>query len=164
MTAQLTPPADYPGARVRRRRSTWPLSANSPCVVEAGAPHPLGATVDSTGVNFSVFSEHADPIELLLFDEHDSIEPFQTIELGRPLHRSFHFWHCYVRDLKAGVHYAYRVSGPWDPSGRGFRFNREQGAGRPVRQGHHHDPLGSRGGLRPGRQPGDSRCAASSST
>src|SRR3954453_23130912 len=98
-------------------------SANSPCLVEAGDPHPLGATVDAEGVNFSVFSEHADSIDLLLFDEHDSVEPFQTIKLGPPLHRTFHFWHCYVRGLKAGVHYAYRVSGPWDPHNRGFRFN-----------------------------------------
>jgi len=98
-------------------------SANSPCVVEAGEPHPLGATVDANGVNFSVFSEHAGSIDLLLFDEHDSVEPFQTIKLGPPLHRTFHFWHCYVRGLKAGVHYAYRVSGPWDPHNRGFRFN-----------------------------------------
>jgi glycogen operon protein len=98
-------------------------SADSPCLVEAGEPHPLGATVDATGVNFSVFSEHADSIELLLFDEHDSVEPFQTISLGPPLHRTFHFWHCYVRGLKPGVHYAYRVGGPWDPHGRGYRFN-----------------------------------------
>ena len=79
--------------------------------------------MDDDGVNFSVFAEHADSIELLLFDEHDSVEPMQTITLGPPLHRTFHFWHCYVRGLKPGVHYAYRVSGPWDPHGRGFRFN-----------------------------------------
>jgi glycogen operon protein len=86
-------------------------------------PHPLGATVDVGGVNFSVFSEHATSIELLLFDEHDAVEPFQTIQLGWPDKRSFHFWHCYVRGLPAGTHYAFRVDGPWEPHGRGFRFN-----------------------------------------
>jgi isoamylase len=98
-------------------------SAGAPYIVEAGEAHPLGATVDATGVNFSVFSEHATSIELLLFDEHDSPEPFQTITLGPPLHRTFHFWHCHVRGLPSGTQYAYRVSGPWDPHGRGFRFN-----------------------------------------
>ncbi|MGE3911319.1 MAG: glycogen debranching enzyme, partial [Chloroflexota bacterium] len=98
-------------------------SAGAPYVVEAGEPHPLGATVTATGVNFSVFSEHATSIELLLFDDHDSAEPFQTVKLGPPLHRTFHFWHCHVRGLPAGSQYAYRVDGPWDPHGRGFRFN-----------------------------------------
>src|SRR5205823_1292862 len=41
----------------------------------AGQPHPLGATPDQGGVNFSVFSEHATAIELLLFDAHDDQEP-----------------------------------------------------------------------------------------
>ncbi|MFN8635324.1 MAG: glycogen debranching protein GlgX [Chloroflexota bacterium] len=101
-------------------------SANSPCTVEAGSAHPLGATVDKMGVNFSVFSEHADNVELLIFDDHDSVEPTQVIDLSHHMHRTFHFWHCYVRGLKAGTHYAYRVSGPWDPSGRGHRFNRNK--------------------------------------
>ena len=36
------------------RRETWP-----------GAPFPLGATWDGEGTNFSLFSEHADHVELL---------------------------------------------------------------------------------------------------
>ena len=110
MTAQLTPPLPT-SARVPPETVDPIASANAPCLVEAGSPHPLGATVDDDGVNFSVFAEHADSIELLLFDEHDSVEPMQTITLGPPLHRTFHFWHCYVRGLKPGVHYAYRVTG-----------------------------------------------------
>ena len=122
MTAQLSRP---PGTSTRVPPETVDpvASADSPCTVEAGSPHPLGATVDANGVNFSVFSEHADAIELLLFHAHDSVEPFQTITLGGPLHRTFHFWHCYLRGLEPGVHYAYRVGGPNDPSGRGHRFN-----------------------------------------
>ena len=122
MTAQLHRPLPT-SAHVPPETVDPVASADWACTVEAGAPHPLGATVDATGVNFSVFSEFADSIELLLFDAHDAVEPFQTIVLGLPLHRTFHFWHCYVRGLKAGVYYAYRVSGPWDPHGRGFRFN-----------------------------------------
>ena len=43
--------------------------------IERGKPHPLGATPDKAGVNFSIYSEHADHIELLLFDKHDDPEP-----------------------------------------------------------------------------------------
>jgi isoamylase len=114
VTAQIEAPAHMNGL-VKKDGPPYP--------VEAGVPHPLGATVDKNGVNFSVFSEHATSVDLLLFDEHDSAEPFQTIQLGWPDHRSFHFWHCYVRGLPAGTHYAFRVNGPWDPHGRGCRFN-----------------------------------------
>lgn len=94
--------------------------------IERGSPHPLGAVPDVNGVNFSVFSEHATAVELLLFDEHDSPEPIQVIQLDPRYHRTFHFWHVYVRGLKPGMHYAYRVDGPQDLHRRGFRFNRNK--------------------------------------
>ncbi len=91
-------------------------------VSEQGRAHPLGATVTATGVNFSLFSENATGVELLLFAEHDSPQPFQTIPLDPLVNKTFHFWHVHVRGLGAGTHYAYRVSGPNDPAG-GQRFN-----------------------------------------
>ncbi|MCC7370194.1 MAG: glycogen debranching protein GlgX [Chloroflexi bacterium] len=112
-----------PPVRVPAETVDLSASVGAPYLVEAGSPHPLGATVDATGVNFSVFSEHATFIELLLFDNDDSAEPFQTVKLSAAMHRTFHFWHCHIRDLPAGTQYAYRVDGPWDPHGRGFRFN-----------------------------------------
>ena len=33
-----------------------------------GRPYPLGATWDGSGVNFALFSEHAEKVELCLFD------------------------------------------------------------------------------------------------
>ena len=124
--------------------------------VERGYPHPPGATSDEEGVNFSIYSEHADYVELLLFDKHDDPEPVLVLstnrvgELTHPgkvesivetpqeietsqeietaeatgiaLNKTFHFWHVYVRGLKPGVHYAYRIGGPFDPS-RGHRFD-----------------------------------------
>jgi isoamylase len=90
--------------------------------IEAGHPHPLGATVTAAGVNFSLFSENATGVELLLFERHDSLEPFQQIKLDPLVHKSFHFWHVHVRGLKAGAQYAYRVDGPADLSA-GHRFN-----------------------------------------
>ena len=91
--------------------------------VEVGRAHPLGASVDSEGVNFSIFTQSGTGVQLLLFSSHDDPQPFQTIRLDRRVNNTFHFWHCYVRGLKPGVHYAYRVEGPGDLHGQGHRFN-----------------------------------------
>ena len=92
---------------------------------ERGTPHPLGATPDNDGVNFSLVSTSATGVELLLFDRHDAPEPFQTIVLDPFVNKTFHFWHVYVRGLRPGAHYAYRVDGPSDP-GAGQRFDRKK--------------------------------------
>lgn len=92
---------------------------------ENGAPHPLGATIQANGVNFSLFSGSATGVELLLFNQHDSPQPFQTIPLIPSKNKTFHFWHIFVRDLKAGAHYAFRVSGPSVPE-QGLRHNRNK--------------------------------------
>jgi len=92
---------------------------------EEGAPHPLGATIRDNGVNFSLFSSSATGVELLIFDEHDSPQPLQTIQLIPSKNKTFHFWHIFVKDLKAGSHYAFRVSGPSFPEA-GLRHNRNK--------------------------------------
>ncbi|HEY4026706.1 MAG TPA: glycogen debranching protein GlgX [Candidatus Dormibacteraeota bacterium] len=91
--------------------------------VDAGRAHPLGAVPDSDGVNFSIYAEGASGVTLLLFDTHDSPVPIQVIELDADVNKTFHFWHVYVRGLRPGAHYAYRVAGPHDLHGRGDRFN-----------------------------------------
>ena len=63
------------------------------------------------------------PVELLLFDAHDDPEPVQIIRLDPIENKTFHFWHVYVRGLKPGAHYAYRVEGPNDVHGHGDRYN-----------------------------------------
>ena len=92
---------------------------------DVGAPHPLGATIRPDGVNFSLYSNRATGVELLLFDEHDSPQPTQTIPLIPSRNKTFHFWHIFVRGLKAGAHYALRVSGPSVPEA-GLRYNRNK--------------------------------------
>jgi isoamylase len=94
--------------------------------IEPGAPHPLGAVPDEYGVNFSIVSQHATGVELLLFAKHDDPEPFQTIPLDPLWHRTFHCWHVYVRGLRPGIAYAYRFDGPQEAHGRGDRFNRHK--------------------------------------
>jgi glycogen operon protein len=84
-----------------------------------GAPLPLGATWDGEGVNFSLFSEHAEGVQLLLFDEESSASPSTTISFTQ---KTDNIWHAYLPDVRPGALYGYRVKGPYDPE-RGYRFN-----------------------------------------
>ncbi|MDJ0866829.1 MAG: glycogen debranching protein GlgX [Myxococcota bacterium] len=88
-----------------------------------GHSHPLGATVQPGGVNFSVYSKAAESVELLLFDGTDDARPSRVIELDPRRDRpSFHYWHAFVPGLAAGQVYAYRARGPFDPA-QGLRFD-----------------------------------------
>jgi glycogen operon protein len=91
--------------------------------VRPGRAHPIGATPDEQGVNFSLYSQHAESVELLLFEKAGDTQPAQTIRLNTDENRSFFFWHVYVVGLGAGWHYAYRADGPRDLLGGGHRFN-----------------------------------------
>jgi len=84
-----------------------------------GKAFPLGSTYDGKGVNFSIYSEHAEEVELCLFENLDSKTEFVKIKLKE---REHHIWHIYVADLKPGQLYGYRVNGPYDPAD-GKRFN-----------------------------------------
>ncbi|MFN8621788.1 MAG: glycogen debranching protein GlgX [Chloroflexota bacterium] len=90
-----------------------------------GTAHPLGATPDAEGVNFAVFSRHGTSVELLLFADHDAVEPEATFTLDPAIHKTFHFWHCHVKGARPGQFYAYRVDGPRELS-EGHRFDPEK--------------------------------------
>ena len=87
-------------------------------VVWPGRPYPLGANWDGEGVNFSIFSEHAEKVELCLFDSKGRRElhriplPEQTDQV----------WHGYLPEARPGLLYGYRVYGPYEPD-QGLRFN-----------------------------------------
>ena len=93
--------------------------------VRSGVSAPLGATVLPDGVNFSVFSKHAVLLELLLFDDENAKQPARIIPLGADKHRTYHYWHVFVPDLRLGQVYAYRAHGPFDPD-RGLWFDPEK--------------------------------------
>jgi isoamylase len=81
-----------------------------------GTPFPLGATWDGAGTNFSIFSEHAESVELCLFDAEGRE---QRIKVP---YRTAHNWHCYLPGIRPGQRYGYRVHGPFEPE-HGHRFN-----------------------------------------
>jgi glycogen operon protein len=90
-------------------------------MARAGDGAPLGATPERDGVNFSVFSKHAELLELLLFDRVDA-GPSRVIQIDPTNNRTYHYWHVFVPGITAGQIYGYRAYGPWQPSA-GMRFD-----------------------------------------
>jgi glycogen operon protein len=76
----------------------------------------MGAAWDGSGTNFSLFSEHAERVELCLFDEEDNEQRVEVTE------RTAFNWHVYLPGIAPGQRYGYRVHGPYDPRA-GHRFN-----------------------------------------
>ena len=90
----------------------------APSTLWRGRPYPLGATWDGAGVNFALFSKHAERVELCLFDPKGRRE-VERVEL---LERTNFVWHCYLPDARPGLLYGYRLHGPNDPE-HGHRFD-----------------------------------------
>ncbi|WP_340119795.1 glycogen debranching protein GlgX [Pelagibius sp. 7325] len=86
--------------------------------LSGGYSYPLGATWDGSGVNFALFSAHAEKVELCLFDSNGRRE-LERIALPEYTHQ---VWHGYLHDARPGQLYGYRVHGPYEPQA-GHRFN-----------------------------------------
>ncbi len=84
-----------------------------------GKSYPLGAHWDGAGVNFAIFSEHAEKIELCLFDSPEVEKENYVIDLPECTN---HIWHGYIPGLRPGQLYGYRVHGHYKPQ-EGHRFN-----------------------------------------
>ncbi|HAT3635862.1 TPA: glycogen debranching protein GlgX [Raoultella ornithinolytica] len=82
----------------------------------AGKPSPLGASYDGKGVNFTLFSAHAERVELCVFDAQGNEQRFDLPA------RTGNIWHGWLAAAGPGLLYGYRVHGPWDPA-QGHRFN-----------------------------------------
>src|SRR6201988_3506992 len=81
-----------------------------------GRPFPLGATWNGEGTNFSLFSEHAESVQLCLFAEDG-----EATRIDVPGRRA-HNWHCHLPGVGPGQRYGYRVSGAYAPH-EGHLFN-----------------------------------------
>jgi glycogen operon protein len=101
---------------------------------QVGQSFPLGASVNSGGVNFSIFSKNATAMDLLLFDAADASRPARVISLDRYRNRTFHFWHVFIAGIKPGQLYGYRAHGPFDPY-KGLRFDPQKVLLDPYGQG-----------------------------
>ncbi len=87
-------------------------------IVWPGKPYPLGSAWDGEGVNFALYSEHAEKVELCLFDPSGKRE---TVRVLLPEQTNM-VWHGYLPEVRPGQLYGYRVYGPYAPQ-QGHRFN-----------------------------------------
>ena len=78
----------------------------------------MGAHWDGLGINFAVFSAHAERIELCIFD---SAGRREVARLDLP-DCTDEIFHGYLPQGKPGLIYGYRAHGPYQPEG-GHRFN-----------------------------------------
>jgi isoamylase len=96
--------------------STTATNATAELALWPGKPYPLGATYDGTGVNFALFSDVADRVELILIDDQGKSHARELTEVDGFV------WHGYIPGIQPGQRYGYRVHGPYDPS-KGQRCN-----------------------------------------
>ncbi len=74
----------------------------------------LGPTLIDDGVNFGVYSDRAERIDLLLFEDPDDGEPTQRFEMRR----CGEVWNLYVEGIGVGTQYGFVAWGPnwpYDP-------------------------------------------------
>ena len=93
------------------------MSQHPPGPLVPGNPELPGAAVLEGGVNFTLFSRHAEAVELCLFDRsgREGARHRLPAEQGG-------IWHGFLPGAGPGLAYGYRVHGPYEPS-RGHRFN-----------------------------------------
>ena len=88
---------------------------NAITAVWPGRSDPLGATWDGQGVNFALFSRHAERVELCLFDDKGRHER-QRIVLRE---RTADVWHCYLPQARPGMvgkaHAGFEFTGDFSP-------------------------------------------------
>src|SRR6516162_3593676 len=108
----LTVPITAPDAKAAPR---------APFPTARGHCRPFGATPLAGGVNFAVFSRHAQVVHLVLFKEGQE-EPIAEIPLDPVVNKTGDIWHILVHGLPSDVLYGYRVQGPLAPRA-GHRFN-----------------------------------------
>src|SRR5258708_38105928 len=87
-------------------------------IVWPGRPYLLGSNWDCAGVNFALYSEHAERVELCLFDLSGKRE---ILRVTLPEQTDM-VWHGYLPEVRPGQLYGYRVFGPYGRE-QGHRFN-----------------------------------------
>ena len=94
------------------------ISAAAVDTLWPGRPDPMGASWDGLGVNFALFSESAERVELCLFDASGRHE-IKRLALRE---QTDHVWHGYLPQARPGLLYGYRVHGRYRPKD-GLRCN-----------------------------------------
>ncbi len=91
--------------------------------ISRGSPYLLGANLQSTGCNFSVFSRNCKEVTLHFFSTDSDKVPSASFVLDPIEHRTGDVWHIFIEAVKPGQLYGYTVDGDYTPSVNGNRFN-----------------------------------------
>jgi len=94
--------------------------------LEIGHPQPKGAIFFPEGVNFAIFSRHAESVVLVLdfgnISDNDECRQ-REFPLDPKKNRTGDIWHVLVKNLPRSFQYGYRISGPFDPDKSGHFFD-----------------------------------------
>jgi glycogen operon protein len=74
-------------------------------------PFPPGAHVQDDGTYFTIWSEHAETIDVVLFDADDAEIARQRLRIGQG---GWH--HAFIEAVEPGARYGYRIDGRYDPA------------------------------------------------
>ncbi|MEK7484167.1 MAG: isoamylase, partial [Planctomycetota bacterium] len=87
-----------------------------------GLPHPYGATLLADGLNFSLFSQNAQTVDLVLFSPEHPESSLAILPLDPIYNRTGDIWHIMVYEISEDLLYAWRCKGPHSP---GYRYQPE---------------------------------------
>jgi isoamylase len=80
-----------------------------------GAPSPLGATrvEEYEAYNFALYSRDACDVTLLLYNDHDFVNPIYRFHFDYLVNKTGRIWHCWVPQAQApdATYYAYQIDG-----------------------------------------------------
>ncbi|NLX19953.1 MAG: glycogen debranching protein GlgX [Desulfobulbus sp.] len=94
---------------------------NTICI-QAGVPLPLGSTILPQGINFALFSRHADSVSLVL-NSSQNRDDYIEIPLDPRVHKTGDIWHIMLSEVPEDLHYGYRISGPHEPATSGHVYD-----------------------------------------
>ena len=107
------------------RVDNYPTHEYQGLKLRRGHPLPFGATlVPDGGVNFSIFSKHAEYCELVLYEK-GAKEPFAVIPFPDEFRIGDVFTMVIFELDYENIEYGYRMDGPYDPE-RGHLFDKEK--------------------------------------
>lgn len=89
---------------------------------KVGTPLPFGGTITAQGINFALFSRHAQAVVLVIAP--DASRPdWVEIPLDPNIHKTGDIWHILLADAPPDLRYGYRIDGPYDPNGAGHAYD-----------------------------------------
>jgi len=91
--------------------------------IHSGHPYPFGASIQGNRFNFSLFSQNATKVTLLLFEQ-NSNSPFVSLGLSSDKNKTGNIWHIALSGISKGTLYAYQIDGPHDKD-HGHLFDRD---------------------------------------